>query len=71
MIKVKRFISQRCLGYSENFEFGYYEGRALMEDGQVKTVHCIAPVGENGMWTEGECPSLPRRLGAYRESLSV
>lgn len=58
MSYIKRFISQKCIGYSEDFAKSYYEGGAVMDDGSIKEVYCIyGPYG--GTWKTGICPRPP------------
>ena len=58
-VYVKSFISQRCIGYSADFNRTHFENVVEYSDGTVKTMYSTHKKDTSGFTTIGELYSFP------------
>ena len=70
---IKRFLWQRCIGYSADYKFTYLDGEAVMSDGSIQTVYCREKVdqGLDEWGTERQIPAIdnPNKISVEEAAL--
>ena len=49
---IKKFLSQKCIGYNWDGTLTYYQAEAVIEGGKVKTVYGWGNKGYSIVWSE-------------------